>query len=71
MSEEHRPNDQDTRERPPARNPFDESQHHEPAEKPALIKSRRTAAVAGMITGIIVLLLFVGICVLGSIAFGS
>lgn len=56
---------------PVARNPFaDPSERRSKEEGPALIETRKSAAVAGVIVGLVALLLVVAICVAGSMAFG-
>jgi hypothetical protein len=57
--------------RPAARNPFaDPKTRNADADVPALIESRRTAAFAGVIVGLVALVLVVAICVAASMAFG-
>ncbi len=58
--------------RPAPRNPFANGNErtNDYGDPPVLIDSRRSAAVAGVIVGLVALLFFVAICVLGSIAFG-
>ncbi len=53
-----------------SRNPFEEKGDDRSEGKPALIKSQRSAAFLGVAAGLVALLLIVGICVLGSYAFG-
>jgi hypothetical protein len=55
-------------ERPAPRNPFAESE--EIARAPALIGTKRSAAVLGVVVGLIAVLLVSAICIVGSIAFG-
>lgn len=57
-------------EAPEARNPFEERPDHEANEKPALISTKRSAALFGVLAGLGLLILIVAICVLGNIAFG-
>jgi hypothetical protein len=41
-----------------------------PLERPALIQTRRSAALAGVVVGLVALFFFVLICVFASYAFG-
>lgn len=55
--------------RPRARNPFDTSASDD-AEPPALIETKRAAAIWGILAGFIILVLVVGICIMANYAFG-
>jgi len=57
--------------RPAPRNPFEQPDPEEEEGIPALIDNRRTAAISGVIVGLIALLLVVGLCVASSYAFNS
>jgi hypothetical protein len=57
--------------RPPPRNPFASSDAQRDDGIPALIDNRRSAAIYGVVFGLIVLLLVVGLCVASSYAFSS
>ena len=75
MSEDHNVDDGDeqvegTPSRPPPRNPFAEAvplDENEPL--PALIDDRRTAAISGVVVGLIALVLVVALCATASYAF--
>ena len=75
MSEEHNTasgNEQvdESTSRPPPRNPFAEATPlDENEELPALIDDRRTAAVSGVVVGLIALVLVVALCAVTSYAF--
>lgn len=56
--------------KPPPRNPFAEPDPDDPGGVPALIEGRRSAAIAGVVVGLVALILVVGICVAASFAFG-
>jgi len=61
----------ETQGRPAPRNPFAEPSADDlPPERPALIQTRRSAALAGVIVGLVALFFFVLICVFASYAFG-
>jgi hypothetical protein len=56
--------------RPPPRNPFAESKPLSDDEAlPPLIDNRRTAAITGVVVGLIMLILVVALCVTASYAF--
>ncbi|MFW6075595.1 MAG: hypothetical protein ACOC9Y_08360 [Chloroflexota bacterium] len=54
----------------PVQNPFDESPRRDRSEKPVLISSKRSAALLGVATGLILLILVVAFCVVLSYALG-
>lgn len=56
-------------ERPRPRNPFDRDASDD-LEPPALIETKRSAAIWGVLTGFILLVLVVGICIMANYAFG-
>ncbi len=62
--------DRQGEEAPEARNPFQEQPDQGSNEKEALISTKRSAALFGVLAGLGLLILIVAICVLGSIAFG-
>lgn len=56
--------------RPPPRNPFLEADPLDDEQEPlALIDSRKSAAISGVIVGLIALILVVALCVTASYAF--
>jgi hypothetical protein len=55
--------------RPRPRNPFDTSASDD-AEQPALIETKRAAAIWGVLAGFVLLALVVGICIMANYAFG-
>ncbi len=72
-SQEHRADEHDAEapRRPAPRNPFAERGERElPDERPALISTRKSAALSGVVVGLVALLFFVLICVASSMAFG-
>lgn len=77
MNEEPRNRDQEHQEETPAsspRNPFAEDQSGEPEgpdDHDALVQTKRSAALLGVIVGFGVLILVVLICVVGSYAFAG
>jgi hypothetical protein len=57
--------------RPQPRNPFEEPDElGDDAALPALIQGRKSAAISGVVVGLIALVLVVGLCVAASFAFG-
>lgn len=56
--------------RTPPRNPFAEPELPDDERPPALIDTRRSAAVSGVVVGLVALFFVVAICALASIAFG-
>lgn len=63
--------DDDVQGRFAPRNPFAVPEAAElPLERPALIQTRRSAALAGVVVGLVALFFFVLICVFASYAFG-
>lgn len=69
--EAHEERIDETSSRPPPRNPFAEPDPEEAIDGiPALIEGRRSAAIAGVVAGLVMLVLVVGLCVVASIAFG-
>ena len=59
-----------TTQRPAPRNPFAEPGAGDEGDVPALIQGRRSAAIHGVVFGLVMLVLVVGICVMASYAFG-
>jgi hypothetical protein len=71
--DEQRPDQTDVEEprRPAPRNPFAEPDERDfPDDRPALITTRKSAAISGVVVGLVALLFFVLICVAASMAFG-
>ncbi|CAN5685945.1 hypothetical protein BH23CHL2_BH23CHL2_03360 [soil metagenome] len=56
--------------RPAPRNPFEEPDPSDEERGPALIDTRRSAAIMGVVVGLVALFFVVAICVATSIAFG-
>lgn len=54
--------------RPRPRNPFDTAASDD-ADAPALIETKRAAAIWGVLAGVILLVLVIGICVMANYAF--
>lgn len=55
--------------RPRPRNPFDRDASDD-LEPPALIETKRAAAIWGVLAGVVLLVLVIGICIMANYAFG-